>query len=275
MQGLQRPSLEVGDERVAWEGLASSCASPARRLAATGGLAILLFMLISTALDLYYNAFGVRYALGGIVAVPYRAFYTSLAVSVTVALCGYGVWLVRSLRSYSSFAGILRDGGLDPRRPTRRGLRVYSDEQLLALRSRYERSRDPRFRRLLERTFGFHPDDSFSLAPLNVRPATFEMSALRVEWEAALILEQGRDPLPEITWWMESRLHLMPRQAGKTQRLIYALRYTTDSVQELKRRYGYRTERWPQTVPEGKLFDALRDFEEARRIRAALSRKRS
>ncbi|MBX6763859.1 MAG: hypothetical protein K6T51_08910 [Rubrobacteraceae bacterium] len=274
MQGLERPSLEVGDERAAWEGLASSCVSPVRRLAAAAGIGVLLFILTSTLLTFYYSVFGIRYALGELAASPYRTFYVSLATSIFLSIAGYGVWLARSLRSYSSFAGILRRGGLDPQRPTLVGLRAYSDEQLLALRSRYERSRDPRFRRLLERTFGFHPDDSFSLAPLNVRPGTFEMSALRVEWEAVLILEQSRSPAPRISWWTESRKRLLPRQAGKTQRLLFALSYTLDSVQELKRRYGYRTERWPQTIPEGKLFDALRDYEEVRYIRAALNRRR-
>jgi len=46
-------------------------------------------------------------------------------------------------------------------------------------------------------------------------------------------------------------------------------------VRELKRRYGYRTERWHATVPEGKLFDAVRDLESSHRIQLALSRRRS
>jgi hypothetical protein len=43
-------------------------------------------------------------------------------------------------------------------------------------------------------------------------------------------------------------------------------------VRELKRRYGYRIERWHATVPEGKLFDAVRDLESSHRIQMALSR---
>jgi hypothetical protein len=45
-------------------------------------------------------------------------------------------------------------------------------------------------------------------------------------------------------------------------------------VRELKRRYGYRTERWHDTVPEGKLFDAVRDLENSHRLQVALGRSK-
>jgi hypothetical protein len=189
-----------------------------------------------------------------------------------LALGGYAVWLVRSLRSYAVFSRILRRGGLDPRRPTARGLGAYSDEQLLALRSRYERLAEGKLWERLGRTFGFHEEDSFSLGPLSVLPGTFEMAALRVEWETNLLLKTG-EAMPEISWWTESRTGLLPRQADETLRLVYALRYTADSVRELKRRYGYRTDRWYATVPEGKLFGAVRDYEDSLRIQATLSRR--
>ena len=98
------------------------------------------------------------------------------------------------------------------------------------------------------------------------------MSALRVEWEARLIL-RSNEPQPEIDWWTESSYSLLPRRADETRRLLYALRYTEDSVWALKRRYGYRADRWHTTVPKGKLWDAVRDYEDARRIQAALNRK--
>jgi hypothetical protein len=66
---------------------------------------------------------------------------------------------------------------------------------------------------------------------------------------------------------------LLPRQPNEIRQLSYALRYTGDSVRELKRRYGYRTDRWYATVPEGKLWDAVRDLEDARRIQSALVRQ--
>jgi hypothetical protein len=97
------------------------------------------------------------------------------------------------------------------------------------------------------------------------------MGALRVEWETRLILRSG-EPLPEISWWTEGRHRLLPRRSDEVRKLVYALRYTGDSVRELKRRYGYRTERWHATVPEGKLFDAVRDLESSHRIQMALSR---
>jgi hypothetical protein len=72
---------------------------------------------------------------------------------------------------------------------------------------------------------------------------------------------------------VEGRTGLLPRQADETRRLVYALRYTSDSVRELKQRYGYRTDRWHATVPEGKLFGAVRDYEDALRLQATLSRR--
>jgi hypothetical protein len=191
---------------------------------------------------------------------------------VAVAVGGYLVWLLWSLRSYAAFSAVLRRGRLDPGRPTAGGLRAYSDEQLLALRSRYERLREGKLREILGRTFGFHCGDEFSLGPLSVLPGTFEMGALRVEWETQLILRSG-EPLPRVSWWTEGRHSLLPRKPDDVRKLVYALRYTGDSVRELKRRYGYRTERWHATVPEGKLFDAVRDLENSHRIQTALSRR--
>ena len=103
-------------------------------------------------------------------------------------------------------------------------------------------------------------------------PGTFEMDALRLEWETQLILRSG-EPMPKIAWWTEGRHRLLPRKPNEVRKLVYALRYTGDSVRELKRRYGYRTERWHATVPEGKLFDAVRDLESSHRIQVALSRR--
>jgi hypothetical protein len=95
---------------------------------------------------------------------------------------------------------------------------------------------------------------------------------LRVQWEASLIL-RSEEPRPEISWWTESHHNLLPRKPDELRRLAYALRYTRDSVRALKRRYGYRADRWHSTVPEGKLWDAVRDYEDVRRIRVTLERK--
>lgn len=269
---LRTASLGAAEERIAWEGLASACSPPLRRLGAFLLVAFAAFVATMTAVALLYNLFGTRSVAGQGVFVPEWAFYATVALSLALGIGGYLVWLARSLRFYNAFSKVLRRGGLDPKRPTTRGLKAYSDEQLLALRSRYENLEEGRLKSLFEATFGFHADDSFALGPLSVLPGTFEMAALRVEWEAGLIL-RSEEPRPEISWWTESQHSLLPRKADQVRKLVYALCYTKDSVRVLKRRYGYRADRWHTTVPEGKLWDAVRDYENARRIQAALERK--
>ena len=273
MEKLETASFEIEEERVAWEGLASSCAAPIRRFMGFTLVGLTSFIAITTAVIVFYQLSTNRDA-GVSATLPMAAFDVTMLLGVGVAIGGYLIWLIRSLRSYAAFSAILSRGGLDPHRPTAGGLRAYSDEQLLALRSRYERLHDGILRERLGRIFGFHGDDEFSLGPLSVLPGTFEMGALRVEWETQLILRSG-EPMPEISWWTEGRHNLLPRRPDEARKLVYALRYTGDSVRELKRRYGYRTERWHATVPEGKLFDAVRDLESSHRIQLALSRRRS
>jgi hypothetical protein len=272
VEKLGTASFEIEQERVAWEGLASSCTAPIRRFAAFTLVGFTSFIAITTAVIVFYNLFGDRLIEGQGLAPPRAAFYVTMLLGFAVAIGGYLIWLLRRLRSYAAFSAILSRGGLDPHRPTAGGLRAYSDEQLLALRSRHERLHDGKLRERLGRIFGFHGDDEFSLGPLSVLPGTFEMGALRVEWETQLILRSG-EPMPEISWWTEGRHNLLPRRPDEARKLVYALRYTGDSVRELKRRYGYRTERWHATVPEGKLFDAVRDLESSHRIQLALSRR--
>jgi hypothetical protein len=271
VEKLDTASFEIEEERVAWEGLASSCAAPIRRFASFTLVGFFSFIAITTAVIVFYQLSANRDA-GVSATLPRAAFDVTMLLGVAVAIGGYLIWLIRSLRSYAAFSAILSRGGLDPHRPTAGGLRAYSDEQLLALRSRYERLHDGKLRERLGRIFGFHGNDGFSLGPLSVLPGTFEMGALRVEWETQLILRSG-EPMPEISWWTEGRHNLLPRRPDDARKLVYALRYTGDSVRELKRRYGYRTERWHATVPEGKLFDAVRDLESSHRIQLALSRR--
>ena len=271
MEKLETASFEIEEERVAWEGLASSCAAPIRRFAAFALVGFTSFIVITTAVIVLYQFFSDRDTFGVAATVPRAVFDVTMLLGVAVAIGGYLIWLIRSLRSYAAFSAVLSRGGLDPHRPTAGGLRAYSDEQLLALRSRYERLHEGKLRERLGRIFGFHGNDEFTLGPLSVLPGTFEMGTLRVEWETQLILRSG-EPMPEISWWTEGRHNLLPRRPDEARKLVYALRYTGDSVRELKRRYGYRTERWHATVPEGKLFDAVRDLESSHRIQLALSR---
>jgi hypothetical protein len=271
VEKLRTASFEIEEERVAWEGLASSCAAPIRRFGAFALVGFISFIAITTAVIVFYNVFGYQPIEGQGVTIPRAAFDVTMLLGAAVAIGGYLIWLIRSLRSYRAFSAVLSRGGLDPHRPTAGGLRAYSDEQLLALRSRYERLHKGKLRERLGRIFGFHSNDEFSLGPLSVLPGTYEMGALRVEWETQLILRSG-EPMPEISWWTEGRHNLLPRKPDEARKLVYALRYTGDSVRELKRRYGYRIERWHATVPEGKLFDAVRDLESSHRIQLALSR---
>jgi hypothetical protein len=268
---LETASFEIEEERVAWEGLASSCAAPIRRFAAFTLVGFTSFIAITAAVIVFYQVFSDPGMHGASATIPRTVFDVTMLLGVAVAIGGSLIWLIKSLRSYRAFSAVLSRGGLDPHRPTAGGLRAYSDEQLLALRSRYERLHGAKLRERLGRTFGFHRDDGFSLGPLSVLPGTFEMGALRVEWETQLILRSG-EPMPGISWWTEGRHNLLPRRTDEARKLVFALRYTGDSVRELKRRYGYKTERWHATVPEGKLFDAVRDLESSHRIQLALSR---
>lgn len=271
---MQTTTFQADEERVAWEGLASSCASPLYRLGAFAILGFVSFVTAITAVILFYNLFGERLVEGQGVAVPAAAFYITLALGAAISAGGFALWWIRSRRSYRSFARMLQRGGLDPGRPTRDGLRAYSDEQLLALRARYERMSSEKRRAVMERVFGFSADDSFSLGPLSALPGTFEMNALRVEWESNLILRSA-EPMPEISWSTEGRLEILPRQLDEVRKLVFILRFTGESVRKLKRSYGYRTDQWHATVPEGKLWNAVRDHEQARRAQAALNRHRA
>src|SRR5215213_10523381 len=190
MEKLRAASFEIDEERVAWEGLASSCSGPIRRFGAFVLAGFTSFIVFTTAVILFYQLFDDRPAGQG-ATIPWTAFDVTMLSGVGVAVGGYLIWLLWSLRSYAGFSALLRRGGLDPGRPTAEGLRAYSDEQLLALRSRYERLHDGILRERLGRIFGFHGDDEFSLGPLSVLPGTFEMGALRVEWETQLILRSG------------------------------------------------------------------------------------
>ena len=271
VEKLRSASFELDEERVAWEGLAAACSGPIRRFGAFTLVGFTSFLAVTAAVVLFYNLFG-EHPAGQGATIPWPVFDVTMLVGVAIAVGGYLIWLFWSLRSYAGFSAVLRRGGLDPVRPTAGGLRAYSDEQLLALRSRYERLQEGKLKEILGRTFGFYEADKFSLGPLSVLPGTFEMGALRLEWETQLILRSG-EPMPNITWWTEGRHRLLPRKPDDVRKLAYALRYTGDSVRELKRRYGYRTERWHATVPEGKLFDAVRDLENSHRIQVALSRR--
>ncbi|WP_152670614.1 hypothetical protein [Rubrobacter aplysinae] len=275
MDRLRTEPPGIEEEREHWESLASACAPPLRRLGSFAAVGFTAFIALMTGVVLFYNLFGPRYIEGQGVMVPPTAFYWTMALGAAISTAGYAVWMALSAHSYSRAARRLEKAGLDPLHPTLGGLRAYPDEQMLALRARYEGLGEGSLKRRFERTFGFEAGDAFELGPLSTLPDTFEMNALRVEWETNLLLAGDLDAasLPDITWWRESRLGLLPRQPDRTSRLLWSRRYTDASVRLLKRRYGYRTDRWHETVPEGKLWDAVRDYEDSRRIHVGLHRR--
>ena len=127
MEKLEATAFELGDERVAWEGLAASCSPPIRRLGAFLLVGFVFFVAITTAVVLFYKLFGPQVMAGGgvtIPRVPKEAFYATMFSGLGVGFGGYAIWLAKSLRSYAGFSAVLRRGGLDPRRPTARGLRA-------------------------------------------------------------------------------------------------------------------------------------------------------
>lgn len=272
----QKPN--ESEAQILWDRLAGSCSSPLQRLGGFLAVGFTGWAAATSAIVLIYNTFGERSIAGQGVPVPAAAFYATMGLSLALAFGGFGIWLFKSLRSYHTHAAELRWCGLDPNRPTKMGLHFYSDEQLLALRTRYERllrsnrAGSRATRRVFERSFGFSREDSFSTGPLGALPGTFEMDALRVEWEAGLILE-NLGGSTSAGWWAESRHSLLPRRLDEARRLTYMFLYTANSVRTIKRRYGYRADRWHETVPEGKLLEAVRDYEAVRSIQAVLSRK--
>src|SRR4028118_1249245 len=98
MEQLKTASFGLDEERVAWEGMAASCAGPIRRLGAFVLVGFVSFVAATTAMGLFYNLFGARYVEGAGVPVPTRAFYAMMLLGLALAVGGYLVRLARSLR---------------------------------------------------------------------------------------------------------------------------------------------------------------------------------
>ena len=112
MEGFQTASFGIEEERIAWEGLASTCSSPIRRFGAFLLLGFTTFIATTTAVALFYNLFGARSVESQGVAVPPEAFYAAMFFSLALGVGGYLLWLLKSLRSYDAFSRVLRRGGL-------------------------------------------------------------------------------------------------------------------------------------------------------------------
>ncbi len=132
--------------------------------------------------------------------------------------------------------------GLDAERPTRDGLGVYYDAQLILLRSEYEYLRlrgAGKTVHIFERSFGFTPEDSFETGPLNVAPDTEEMRLLRERWERRLagIRQRGMEP-PAMGLREDLAYRVFPREMTVPAELATRRAYLTISRDLLRKRYG-------------------------------------
>jgi hypothetical protein len=136
----------------------------------------------------------------------------------------------------------LAELGLDPDRPTRDGLGVYYDAQLILLRSEYEYLRlrgVEKKARLFEESFGFTPEDPFETGPLNVAPDTEEMQLLRERWERRLAGRRRRGMEPPALSLREDLVYrAFPREMTVPAELATRRAYLAISRELLRKRYG-------------------------------------
>jgi hypothetical protein len=143
-------------------------------------------------------------------------------------------------------AGVVRrrlaTRGLDAESPTRDGLGVYYDAQLILLRSEYEYLRlrgAGETVNLFERSFGFTPEDSFETGPLNVAPDTEEMRLLRERWERRLAGRRQRGMEPPAMGLREALAYrVFPREMTVPAELATRRAYLAISRDLLRKRYG-------------------------------------
>ena len=130
--------------------------------------------------------------------------------------------------------------GFDPDRPTRDGLGVYYDAQLILLRSEYEcLRRVEKKARLFEESFGFTPEDPFETGPLNVTPDTEEMGLLRERWERRLAGRRQRGMTPPARGLGEDLPYrFFRREMTVPAELATRRAYLTISCELLRKRYG-------------------------------------
>ncbi len=147
----------------------------------------------------------------------------------------------------------LAEKGLDADRPTATGLHAYCDTQLLLLRCEYEylrsrrTGRATRSARLFEEAFGFTPEDPFECGPLNVKPGTRQMFALRGRWEGRLAARRtfGEGTL-SLGLREDSAYHVFPREMTIPSEIAVKSAYLKISCDLFRERYG--RERAPEDV---------------------------
>ena len=211
-------------------------------------------------------------AVGALVLLSAPAFGTGWAGPVAPVIpvaagliCGGGVFLRGRLRLRSRIGvlqGLLAEHGLDASRPARDGLGAYYDAQLVLLRSEYEYLLERgagKSARLFEKSFGFTPEDTFEVGPLDVLPDTDELRALRRRWEARISSGRERAVQPPALGLREDAAYrVFPREMTVPAELSARRAYLEISNRLLVGRYG----RDPDSVPEPLRRRAERDLRE-------------
>jgi hypothetical protein len=184
----------------------------------------------------------VESAPGPLVALP-------VLLPVVAGLLAGGLPLLynrlRTLSRQRTLRRALEAEGEDPGRPTLDGLDLYYDEQLILLRSEYEALRHTPGDRarskglMMELAFGFAPEDPFECGPLNVRPGSSRVRALRGLWESRLRLqlEDGEGP-PALDLGDDLSYRVFPREMTAAAELATRAAYLEISRDLMFRRHG-------------------------------------
>ena len=209
--------------------------------------------------------FVVACALGALVLLSAPIFGTAWAgpfasaIPLTAGLLAGGgslAWRrLRFNRRRGAVAKELADLRKDARRPTAESLGAYYDAQLVLLRSEYEYlvlrrgGRASRSARLLERAFGFAPEDGFECGPLNALPDTERMRSLRARWESRLALRKaGGHDVPALGLREDRAYRVFPREMTVPMELATRRAYLSISCRLLRERYGRDEEAIPAAV---------------------------
>ncbi len=189
-----------------------------------------------------------------------------VVAGLLMAASSFGWRRAKFLKKRDALRQALARAGEDADRPTAEGLGMYYDAQLVLLRSEYEylRSRRAlRSARLFEEAFGFTPEDRFECGPLNIRPDTQEMRALRERWEGRLATRRAFGEAPPSLGLREDLAYrVFPREMTVPLELATRSAYLKVSCDLFRKRYG----RSPQGVPEDIRRRAEKDLREYRAL---------
>lgn len=167
----------------------------------------------------------------------------------------FGWWRLRLLKKRNALRRALAEKGMDAARPAAGGLGAYYDAQLVLLRCEYESLRSRGTKRalcsacLFEEVFGFTPEDPFECGPLNVRPDTEAMLALRERWEGRLATRRalGRRA-PALGLREDLAYRVFPREMTVPLELATRSAYLAISCGLFRERYGRKGKSAPEDI---------------------------